>query len=250
MKNILKVVALGKDIGVACRSNAILGRWYAIIIVVIDVTEKREPDAGMTLEGFVEEIVMVCNLEMTGVLGAVVCGMTKQTGLVLVVEMVPRDGDIVAGVAYVKAAVGAGADSTVVDPDVVSLILDGDAVFVFACDIFYYQVPDDDVVAKQMAAAVLAPDAEIIWAVDGRVGADADYGLVGADIDASSSEIDGSLHLDDVRARRCTCGIRAEVSFVGDRDSRAVGAAGGAVEVGGETGVRIGDGIVRCPPCW
>ena len=205
----------------------------------------------MTLDrSAVKKIMMICYLKVAGILVPLVWRSAQKAGLVLVVEVVPRDGDIVAAMADVNAAIVAGADSAVVNPYVVSLILDGDAVLVFACDIFYYQVPDDDVVAKQMAAAVLAPDAEIIGAVDGRVGAYTDDGFVGADIDASSSEIDGSLHLDDVRARRCTCGIRAEVSFVGDRDSRAVGAAGGAVEVRGETGVRIGNGIVRCPPCW
>lgn len=111
--------------------------------------------------------------------------MAQETGLILVVEVVPRDGDIVAGMANVKGAVVAVAKIAVVNPDVVSLVLNSDAIIIDKVMVFENEVPDDDVVAQWVAAAVLAPDSEVRTG-DSRVGAYADYGLVGADVDTLS----------------------------------------------------------------
>jgi hypothetical protein len=195
VRNVLEITALDKDLCRTCGGNAI--STIVEVIVVIDVGKECVPHSRMTLSSSIEPIVMISYLEMAGVLGTCFVRGAEKAGLVVIVKMVPRDGDIVGRVADIESTVFTIGDVAVVNPDVVSIVLDKNTVPVSRYGfeaISDGQVFDDDIVARMGAIALDAQFADDAW-----IGTDADDSPVWHDVNAGG-EGDSALNLNDIWA--------------------------------------------------
>ena len=147
-----------------------------------------EAHARVALHGAVEPVVMVGDAQVPEVLRGVPVVVAEQHRLVVVVEVVPRDGDVVGAALDVEQAVVAGREVAVVNPDVVRGLLDVDGVVVGVDE---PHVADDDVLH--------APHGQPA-AADAGVLSEADDGLVGGHLVHRGGQADHAVHLYDVGA--------------------------------------------------
>jgi hypothetical protein len=158
--------------------------------------------------------------------------------LAVLVELVPRDGDVARLASDIEEAIGCASEVAVIHPDVVRVLIDLEGV---VGAVGKRDVADDDILATiHLEAAV--EEARAVEADEGLVGSHRDH--VALEVDLAVDEDDGRVVLIQKRrelrqggdgdrgaAAAADSGVEAHSGDVREAD-RALGAVGSVVRVG------------------